>query len=464
MGAPARIRMRAGGISSGGGGSGGGGSSGGAGDVISPDFFGIHIGHLPTMTIYADYSATARANYRQTPWPDISIGTLRLWDADGCTWRNIERSRGVYVWDRLDYYLAQAKAHGAKIIFTLGSGPDWATTQQGQYAGLYVGYNPHPPVLDADWTDWCTSVATRILNAGFPGAPYEIWNEVNDNSYGAEAVGTGYTGTTERLVQLAALARTAIHAVDPSAVILTANFTGLDGILGAGASDPHVTLDKYIAAGGLAYADAVSIHGYNAAAPWTRPEGAINHAAIIAGLLKSAGSTLPVWNTEWGWGEWRDSTGAFRSGAQGTPAPDPMPDSLSASYLTRMLLLSWLVGWRKHCQYAFDAFDYNSLLMAERTAPGTLKPAALAYRFVQSLLVGGYLSNLTKAVTSGSEYYRALFTTGDGRTGVVLWCDDYTTLNVTVPGAVEVRSNTGAAIALTSTIAVSGSPVFVFNS
>lgn len=456
MGSALKLRLRTSGATGGAPGAGGGG-----GDPIPAEYFGFHAGSLTPTTIWGDYSASAAANHIQTPWPTaLGAGTIRPWDGNGCSWRNIERTKGNFAWGRLDYYLAQAAANNCKVIYTLGCGPDWATALPGQMPGLYVGYNPHPPTLDADWTAWCAAVAARIKNAGFPGAAYEIWNECNDLSYGPNGVGSGYAGTVERLVQLTQLARAAILAVDPTAIIVAPNFTGLDGVFASHTG--AVALDSFIAAGGMAYADVVSIHGYNTSAPWTRPEGLIGFADNIKNLLRSAGIAKPVWNTEWGWGQWRDSTGAFHSGDSGTPAPDPMPDQMAADYISRMLILNWCVGFKRMCYYSVDAFHWASQKLYESTDHATPKVGAAAYAYTVSALSGGYLSGFGKKVEAGKEYYSASFTTSSGRIGRVYWCDDVLTASVPIPGALEIRSNVGASIALTPNLAVTGTPKFVF--
>lgn len=458
-----KLRLRTAHLS--GGGSPGGG--GAVGEAIPSQFFGIHIGDATPTTIWGDYSASAAAAYRQTPWPEIGAGTLRLWDGNGCTWRNIERSKGVYTWTRFDYYLGLCVAHGAKPMVVIGNGPDWATTQPGAQPGLYVGYNPYPPALDADWQDWCTALATHMVAQGFPGAIYEIWNEVNALWAG------GFSGTTARLVELTQLAQAAVKAVDPTAIILTPNFTGGEGIIGS-SGNTLPALDKFIAAGGMAYVDGVSIHGYNSLAPWPRPEGLIAHATNIKNLLRSTGyAEKPVYNTEWGFGLWSEGapgTGPFHSTispnvpAGATPAPDAMPEAKAASYVTRMILLCWLVGFKSHCHYSLDGFNWASIEMCDEADRATLKRPGVAFAYAAQLLTGGYLSGLARDVYAGVEYYRATFTTASGRFGRVYWCDDVKALNVPLSGIVELRDNVGMALAAGATVPVTGQPCFAFLS
>jgi hypothetical protein len=406
--------MRTAGVSGGGGT--GGGIGGGFGEPITAASMGMHIGWLAPTTIWGDYDAGATAAYHQVPVPSIGIGTLRLWDSDGCTWRNIERTHGVFSWSRLDNAVALAEAAGAEIVYTLGCGPDWATTNPGQMAGLYVGYNPWPPSDNAYWTAWCTAVGTRYAGKGIK---YEIWNEVNDQVAGAGVVGSGFMGTVAQLVTLAALAKAAISAVDPTAQFLTPNFVGEDGIVSIPGA---VTLDAYLAAGGAAHADIVSVHGYNTLAPWPKPEGMMTMAKRVKDTCAAHGVALPIWNTEWGYGQWVDSTGDFRSEPGSTPYPDVMSDQMGADYITRMLILSWCGGFQRFFFYGLDAVrSYATIVMVNPTsgaAAATVLLAGDAYSYFADLMVGGYLSGLQKkASPTATSYYSATFTAGDGRRG-----------------------------------------------
>lgn len=427
---------------------------------------GMHINNLAATTVWEDDYPGSSASYHQVPIPSMGIGAIRLWDSNGCSWRNIERTRGVYTWDRLDNAITEAVAAGiTDIVYTLGCGPDWATTNPGQRPGTHVGYNPWPPADNTYWSEWCTAVGTRLAGKGV-NVYYEIWNEVNDQSNGVGTTGSGFVGTVSQLVTLAQLAKTAISAVDASVKFLTPNFVGQDGIVNGPAD---CTLDNYLAAGGAAYADVVSVHGYNTLSPWPRPEGLITFAKRVRDTCSAHSISLPVWCTEWGYGTWQDpSTGALRSQSGGTPFPDPMPDQMGADYITRMMLLSWCGGFGRFFFYGLDATQsYASIVMVNPTsdaAARVLLTPAFAYQYVSGLLVGGRLSGLTQLVSSGVLYYRAAFTTGTGRTGYVYWCDDSATTTIPITGAVSGADNLGNALTLGATLAVTSSPKFIFYS
>lgn len=537
----------------------GAGIGGGGGKKITRQAFGIHVGNLPPTTIWGDYSQSANTNYNQVPIPDIGIGSIRLWDSDGCSWRNIERTQGVFSWGRLDNALAKADEKGLDIVYTLGCGPDWATVLPGQYAGLHAGYNPHPPINDTVWINWCAAIANKLIGRG---VKYEVWNEVNDQVYGASFVGSGFIGSAALLVHLTQLARQTILAIDPTAKILSANFVGQDGIQN-GPPD-SVTLDAYLAAGGANYCDIISIHAYNTLPIWTRPEGVIEMGKRVFDTLAKYNVTKPVWNTEWGYGTWRDETGSFhpRPGGLGfnpvidvapsalqtsntitvseasavsvnggtysknggahtstpgsvvaddtlsvqhtssagplskvsttlilgststvyttttaaegvTPNPialptnNQMPDDIARMYVTRMLILSWCVGFDRFYFYALDGVkSYSSIVMVNpATALGasTLQAAAIAYKYFSDLFTNGYISELQSLTAGGKLYYSANFTLANRKRGVIYWCDNYDTAVVSIAGAKSGTDNVGNPIDVSSgTLTVTGTPKIIY--
>lgn len=431
-------------------------NSSASGKKITKEVFGMHNGHIVETTIWGEYSQSARDNYVQIPLPDnMNLGSFRLWDCDGCSWRNINRSNGTYVWTRLDYVIGKCIEKGLSMIYTLGCGPDWATTLVGQKAGLYVGYNPHPPKTDQIWIDWCTAIATRYKGLGIT---YEIWNEVNDQSYGAEHVGSGFVGSISTLKNLAKLAYQTIKAIDSTAKIMTPNFVGESGLVAE--SEGKMCLDDYLGADTAQYADIISVHGYNTLSPWTYPEGVIEYGKRVKQILKKYNLNLPVWNTEWGFGRWTDSTGTMYS------HPNSMSDIGGSDYVTRMILLSWCAGFDRFYFYGYDAhFSYSTILFLNTTSkPYTQLRPAFAYQYLSSLLIGGYCSGFQKLTdASKNAYYKVNITTADGKSGKVLWTPGWLSAVVDTSSASAVNDNIGTSIAKSTTTSLSHSPIFVWN-
>src|ERR1700730_11831571 len=62
-------------------------------EVIPSSFFGLHIHHLT----------------HGTPWPAVSFGSWRLWDAY-LAWPNVEPQKGRWDFSQLDSYVSQAES------------------------------------------------------------------------------------------------------------------------------------------------------------------------------------------------------------------------------------------------------------------------------------------------------------------------------------------------------------------
>jgi hypothetical protein len=75
----------------------------------SSTFFGMNINHL----------------LGGTPWPNLTFGTLRLWDT-WTLWGNLNPSLDTYNWQSLDKQINLARANNTKLIYTFGGVPPWA--------------------------------------------------------------------------------------------------------------------------------------------------------------------------------------------------------------------------------------------------------------------------------------------------------------------------------------------------
>lgn len=458
------LRMRTAGLQGTGNSLGSGLASGGSGKRFTRKAMGMHIGNLAPTTVWGEISASANNTYNQVPIPDIGIGAMRLWDSNGCSWRNIEKTPGVYSWSRLDNAVNLCREKGIEIILNLGHGPDFATTQQGQtfyqfgIPNLWVGYNPFPPANNQIWINWCTAIATRYAGLGIV---YEIWNEVNDQHFGTEVAGSGYMGSIASLVTLTQLARQTILAIDPTAKIMSPNFVGEAGIQSA--QEGAVTLDGFLAAGGAQYCDIISIHGYNTLPIWTRPEGMIGMAKLVKDTMAKYNVTKPLWNTEWGYGLWRDQDGGFMR----YPG-NQMPDDIATQYVTRMLILSWVGGFERFYFYSIDGVQsYNSIVMINPTsfqAARTTLAAANAYMYFSDTLNNGYLSDLQEVTGPGNKlYYKVSFTLVNGRKGYIYWCDNYTSIVLSLTNAKSCTDNLGNVVDITSgNVTITGNPKFVY--
>jgi Chitobiase/beta-hexosaminidase C-terminal domain len=75
----------------------------------SSTLFGMNIAHL----------------LNGTPWPNLPIGTIRLWDT-GTKWGNLNPAQSTFQWANLDAQINMARANNSELLYTFGGVPPWA--------------------------------------------------------------------------------------------------------------------------------------------------------------------------------------------------------------------------------------------------------------------------------------------------------------------------------------------------
>ncbi len=322
--------------------------------TVAPSFFGMH------------YSS---AIYQ--PWPTVSFSTLRLWDQwPLITWMSINPSRGTYDWTLIDQVVNTAVSHGVDIVYTFGYVPAFAST------------NPtYAPNL-SDWTAFVTAITSRYKGKI---KYWELWNEPNASNF--------WQGTTEQLVAMAQAAYPVIK--NAGGVVLSPAPQG---------AAAYQWLDGYFAAGGAAYADIVSFHGYLFGAP----EGIVTLAANVKAVAAKYGlSDKPVWDTEHSWGvpSW----------------PFGADQDQQAAWLARYLTLSFSSGIERSFWYMWDGFDTQEHwgMLYEINHQQLQKPG-IAYGQVYSWLVGASMDPCT---LSGG-IYQCRLTRAGGYEGLIVWAAD----------------------------------------
>jgi len=277
---------------------------------------------------------------------------------------------------------------------------------------------------------------------------FEVWNEWNTNHSASNAA----IGTPAAYVNLLKAAYQAIKAANPSATVIAGSVTNID----------TNWINQFIQAGGLAYADGLSLHPYvhgrarrpaspalsrllspasfASAAPFARafanalsllvpgaqaqaapaavpgtPEDAIAWVDQVNQILTAAaGRTVPIYITEIGW--------ATNVGQYGF-AP-----ATAAAYLQRFLLLAHTRGYiagvwwydliddgsdRSNYEFRFGLLQQN----------GTPKPAYTALMQIKDLILSPSLATqgtdadgaITVAGTfaNGKKYYASWLSTDD---------------------------------------------------
>jgi Cellulase (glycosyl hydrolase family 5) len=323
-------------------------------------YFGMHVGFVDPGT----------------PWPCVPFGTWRLWDAN-VTWKDVEPSKGVWDFSRLDALVAQGQAHGVDMILPLAMTPQWAS-QRPNEPSAYTPGAAAPPVNIQNWIDYVAAVTARYKGKiGY----YEMWNEMN--------LAQTWTGTPTEIVSLQQAAYATVKKVDPNAQLISANLTASSAL----------PLMKQLL--DLGYANSADIIGYHFYVFPSGPEAIATLASQIGSLLGQHGVSKPIWNTETGW---------LKPGTM-------INDDESAAYVTRALLIGRSSGIERFLWYEWDNHCCVTLYMteADNTTP---THAALAYANLQEWLVG---STMSPCAADGDGTWSCDLVFGDGRHGLILW-------------------------------------------
>ena len=241
--------------------------------TVEPSYFGLHVlGPVETNLGGGGVS---------TLWPSWSPTTVRLLNVwgystvqgkySGLWWSGLNPAPGVYDWSLFDKVIAKLKAQGVTdVLYSFQGIPSWAC---GGCSGGDL-----PPTNDQDLTDFATAVARRAIADGLPIKFWEVWNEPNS--------GSGYwIGTTAQMVAMARTIYNAVKAVDPTNMVVTPPAQG----------NATAWMNGYLAAGGGAYADIMSFHGYTSSAPETIISLIDNYKGVFATYGQGG---KPIWDTE----------------------------------------------------------------------------------------------------------------------------------------------------------------------
>jgi hypothetical protein len=242
---------------------------------LTLDYFGAHVlGPLETNLGGLGVS---------TLWPPFNPTAIRLFGFGyssvqgayvGISWKGINTANGVYDWSVFDAFLTKNKTMGVTdLLFVLGSTPTWAGGGTS---------NDQPPSSMAYLTTFINAVAARAVSLGAPIRHWEVWNEPNNGA------GT-WAGTTAQMVTIASTVYSAVHAYDATYRVLTPSCQGYS----------TTWMDGFLAAGGGAYADIMTFHGYLGYAPTGAPEEVASLINMYKATYATYGqSAKPLWDTE----------------------------------------------------------------------------------------------------------------------------------------------------------------------
>jgi Glycosyl hydrolases family 39 len=294
-----------------------------------------------------------------TPWPSVPFGAWRLWDAH-VQWAEMEPRSGEWNFATLDRTLELATQHGVEPLLVLGMTPTWASARPADFCYYAPGRSAEPKNLD-DWRRYVRTVATRYKGRI---RAYEIWNEPNIKGF--------FSGTPEKMVELAAAAYQVLKEVDPGITVVSPSSGG-----GGPDHGGQSWLDNYLKLGGGHYADVIAYHFYVLPAP---PEKMLPLIAEVQQIMTKHGlENTPLWNTETGWNI-VSSENPLNQGI--------LDAETAADYLARAFLLNRSAGVERLYWYAWDNAKMG---LASADGATIKKPLAAAYAQMVEWLTGARL-------------------------------------------------------------------------
>lgn len=355
-------------------------------------FFGMHI------------------NSQSTPWPitlSVPFGDYRTHDSAGTRWSEINTGSGMYDWTKLDQWLALAEQYGQDILFNFFSTPTWAASDPtlvcDDSALFGDGTCTPPDDLNADGTgtdqhlkDFITALMNHV---GVGKIKYiEIWNEPNDQNK--------WNGTQAQIVRMTQDVRAVAQSIDPNVLICAPPETG-DGTAG----EQMNWLGAFLAAGGGAYVDVITLHGH---VPGDSPEDiAPRIDSTRAEMALYGQSGKPIFDTEGSW------------------AADLTSPVDEVAFTGRHYLLQIAKAIQRTYWYAFDLADGY---FYDRTT-GQLTANATAYEQIYAWTTGASPSGACSAI---GTVWTCAFARSNNYQALAVWdvssnCYACTTMMYTVP-------------------------------
>jgi GH35 family endo-1,4-beta-xylanase len=198
-------------------------------------------------------------------------------------WNNVEVNRGTYDWATIDPAVSAAQAYGTKMLLLLtGPAPPWAQGLPG---------NPFSrsatPADPATFGAFAAAAATRYKEYA---STWEIWNEPNDPTFFQSPNVPNY-------IQLLKAAYQSIHAVQPSAVVVTGGVSSAPWPI-----SETSFVDQLYSNGARPFLDGIGMHPYTI--PYginDDPKHLWNDLAIARTTMTNNGDAAKkIWVTEWG--------------------------------------------------------------------------------------------------------------------------------------------------------------------
>ena len=335
-------------------------------------------------------------------------------------WNQTELQRKQYDFSRFDRLVADLKTRNMRAQYILlGSNPLYSDGGSGDQM-----YSPQSPASISAFADFAAAAAARFKGTEHS---FEIWSEPD----------TIYRWfPSPNVAQYAALARETtarIHAVDPDVPVA----------VGSTSYVYFFYLDDLMRGGGTTGADALSVHPYGSSPPETLADS----IAFLRKLREDAlpGSTLPFWQTEWGF----TATGLQPN--EGIEAGQ----ARQAIFIARTFLTCWGLGfpwitWSSATDQGQDPthwFHNVGLLRYHCDDSSCIKPA---YGAVQTLTRLTRNHTYVGALPTRPRSLHAMKFASDADTVVALWSDTAgSKVLVTMPAPATAVNHLGASLVLT---------------
>jgi hypothetical protein len=304
------------------------------------------------------------------PWTEVNFGAVRLWDTE-TYWGKLNTASGVYDWTELDAWTSLAAANGnPDLLYTFGQLPTWASSNPTDSSCTSAPGSCDPPSdLNADGTGadliWQTFVTAIVNHTASKIKFWEIWNEPN--------VPAEWTGTYAQMVRMAKDAYSIIHSLQPGALVTTPTPVN-DGI----SYTISGWFPGYLAAGGAAYADIATFHGYPATSTTDSANTVVED--INAARSGTALAFSPLWDTE-----------------VASTLTDP---DMQAAFVGQLYLLQWSLGVSR--VYWFQYGDGGPSTLWDENGQngcndggngrGCMEEAGVSYSTVYNWMVGNTMT------------------------------------------------------------------------
>lgn len=355
----------------------------GAAPSGQPVYFGQHILHGSTFDGLQDQL----------------FDGLRIWGADGTTWRELEGDRGKFDFTRFDAYVAKATARRFDLLYTFGQTPRWASARPDEKGNVGLGAAAEPGNM-RDWATYVRAVATRYK--GRIGA-YEVMNEPRVPEAMRSWSPGFFSGPVAKLAEMTAIVATEVRNIDPTAKIVCPSFDGFDGLK---------RLDVFLATGAGKQCDVIGFHYY-------LPQHSIdNLRAMVKETRRIAArhglANLPIWDTETGL--LIAEAGYKLQPKFPTGALDKMFGSAEAAQLAaRVIVVSHVLGIERTYWFAHDTSWMGSTVADKRL--NRLNPFGESLALLKRWIGGRTL----RQCVDGGASMSCDVVGATGKTGLLYW-------------------------------------------